>query len=171
MPHEDSTTPPPPSDQEIRERHNALLMRLGDAILGHTSTLKAARGQIAAYHKEALAQGSALLTEIKLLRQAIEHQDDDLREIRRDVTPLRVPLPPREREDSVEVGPVKVPATLLARFVRSLPVLVLGFIIALCLLALALWLSGARLQVTDPPARPVGHPHLTAPELESPRAP
>lgn len=111
-----------------------------------------------------LAQNSTVLTEIKLLakdiaeaRADVKNVDDSIDDVRRDLTPVRgVPHQPRrdQDDDSVELGPAKVPARFFERIGRNLPWIVAGAIVALALLVFAVYASGARLVVEEKRSQP-----------------
>lgn len=144
--------------EEQQKGLTRLLDRLGSALLGLKAAVESLEKRVSEDVQKLLAQGSAQLTEFALLKQAIQEARKDVDDaeraidrLRGDLTPVRgVPLPPRA-DDSIELGPVKVPITVGERVVRSLPIAVLGGVIALCLIALALWLSGARVAVEEQP--------------------
>jgi hypothetical protein len=186
--------------EDLRERQNKLLDKLGNALLGLKAAIEALRADTDTAHAAQLAQGNAHLTQMALVRQQledldkldqipallvaiaearrdIERVDRSVDDVRRDFTPVHgTPLATREeidRPESIELGPAKVPLKLAERLGRGLPLIAGGFIIGLAAIIIALWLSGARLLVTDqsPPGRaPVLAPHLVPP-LEKPHEP
>lgn len=137
-----------------------LLDRLGSALLGLKSAVEKAHQASDDAHKALLSQGNAHLTQLALLeksiseaRKDVENAEDAVTDLRRDLTPLRVPTHRREehseRPESIELGPVKMSVKLGERLGRALPWITFGFLVAVIAIAAALWLSGARVQVKD----------------------
>lgn len=135
-----------------------LLDRLGTALLGLKSAVENLEKRVDDGVGKLLSQGSAQLTEFALLKQSLEEARKDVEQaeravddLRHDLTPVRgIPLPPRDnRDDSIELGPAKVPVRIVERLGRALPWVVLGGLVTLGLLLAAVWLSGARLAVEE----------------------
>lgn len=78
--------------------------------------------------------------------------EDSIDDVHDDITGQHK-LPPPEtketRQESIELGPAKVPVSVLERMGRALPWIVLGVILTVAALICALWMSGARLQVDE----------------------
>lgn len=176
----------PDQPEDPRERQNRLLERLGNALLSLKAAIEILRKENTEAHAAQVGHGQAHLTQMVRLtdalneaRKDIERAERTVDDLRRDITPVHgTPLATREeleRPESIELGPVKVPAKTIDGLGRALPFIVAGFVLGLAALIVALWLSGTRLLVADrPPAAPALAPpaatHLVPP-LEKPIVP
>lgn len=150
--------------EEQQKGLTRLLERLGSALLGLKGSVENLDKRFEDGLGKILSQGSAQLTEFALLKQAIQEARTDVAdaekavdELRRDLTPVHgVPLLPRREhdDDSIELGPAKVPARFVERVGRNLPWIVAGAIVALTLLVFAVYASGARLVVEEKRSQP-----------------
>ena len=121
-----------------QEGLSKLLDRLGNSLLAIIDRLDRLDNGGAAAHDKILAQGSALMTELKLLRQALDEARHDVEKIR-DNTPVHpVPLHiEKEKSSGVAIGPVKMSSKDAAKIGRNLPWIAFGVLLALILVVLS----------------------------------
>ncbi len=123
-----------------QEGLSKLLERLGDALLSIKSHLERVERVEAEAHKEISGQNSALMTEIKLLRQALDEARNDVARVRSDLTPVHgIPLPVHEEKSSgVAIGPVKMSTKAVGKLGKGLPWIAFGLLLALAIAVVVL---------------------------------